>query len=71
MVVPGVSPDIPIGRPRKAAAEARARRVSLHLTRGEYAALCELATERDLEAGAMARLLVAAGYRATTGEVMA
>jgi hypothetical protein len=65
--IPGHDVNKPLGRkPRPA--ERRSRRVTIHLTRAEYAVLAELATVRSVEVGALARALLIHGYQAVTGQ---
>ncbi|MDP6942733.1 MAG: hypothetical protein QF464_01175 [Myxococcota bacterium] len=67
VAVPGVNIDRPRGRKPKPDGAARSRRVTINLTRAEYAAICEVAADREVEVSTMARALMVHGYQVMTG----
>lgn len=66
VAIPGVDIGVRRGRPTKGDAT-KCKRVRVHLTRAEYADLCEMAAKRDIEVGAQARDLVVMCLKTTAG----
>ena len=66
VAVPGASTSVRRGRPPKGEAT-KCKRVRIHLTRAEYADLCEMAAMRNIEVGAQARDLVVMGLKTKVG----
>ena len=67
VAMPGVDIDNPRGRKPKFKGHTRSKRVNIHLTRTEYAALCEEAAEAGVDVGRMARALMVHGYQFRKG----
>lgn len=65
--IPGVNIDKPRGIKPKSSGGPRHKRVNIHLTQAEHAALCELAAGAGVETGAMARALMIHGYQLKQG----
>ena len=65
--IPGANFDKPRGIKPKSSGGPRHKRVNIHLTRAEYAALSEEAAGAGVPVGAMARALMIHGYQLRQG----
>ena len=67
VAIEGVNIDNPRGTDPKVPGQTRSKRVHIHLTRAEFAALSEEAASAGVPVGAMARALMVHGYQFRKG----